>query len=423
MQLTPTPTPGSRLRSRLGQAAALVLASSASAAAQTSPSAPDPTLRIEASGLFYSEAQRTTIAEPIARITRLFANGQTLSAQFALDVMTGASPTDGNPAGTAQTTTSPSGNKTTISADAVPTAKFSDTRGALDLEWVRPVGVLTPSLGVHVSREKDYQSLGGSGSLAIDLDHRLLTVTVGGGRDQDRVLPLEGIVRGLTNGLSAHADGADKHVTTAMLGVSRVLTRRWLVGANVSRIREDGYLTEPYKVVSLLDPVTGKSSSSLREKRPDQRTRTSMLVSSAYHLTNEVLSLSYRHYKDDWDIRSNTVDGRLRMPISESSWFEPHARFYTQTAAKFFRPGLIQGDPLPDFASADRRLGKFSTLTLGAAYGFRIPGQPGEWSVRAEYMGQFGEHHPAGMVGVQRDYDLAPPLNVGSIVLGWTLER
>lgn len=418
MQLSAANAP--QLRARLGRAAALVLASGVPA---TAHAAADPTLRIEASGLFYAEAQRTTIGEPIARITRLFANGQTLSAQFALDVMTGSSPTGANPAGVAQTTTSASGNSTTVEADAVPLAKFSDTRGSLDLEWVRPIGVASPSLGMHYSREKDYQSLGGNAGMSVDLDHRLLTLSGGIARSQDRVMPVEGIVRGLTNGSRSIADGADKRVTTGLLGVSRVLTRRWLMGVNVSRSSENGYLTEPYKVVSLIGRTSGRTTGALREKRPDTRQRTSVLVSSAYHLTNEVLSLSYRRYQDDWDIRSNTFDGRLRMPMSETSWFEPHARYYAQSAASFFRNGLIDGDPLPQYASADHRLGKLSTLTLGATYGFQLPGQPGEWSVRAEYMGQFGEHHPDGMVGVQRGYDLAPTMHVGSIVIGWTLER
>ena len=38
-------------------------------------------------------AQRTNVVEPIGRITRIFQSGQTLSAQLAIDAMTGASPT------------------------------------------------------------------------------------------------------------------------------------------------------------------------------------------------------------------------------------------------------------------------------------------------------------------------------------------
>ena len=228
---------GRALRVRLGSAAALVLAAGAPVAAQA---ATDPSLRIEASGLFYTEAQRTTVYEPIGRITRLFADGQTLSAQFAVDVMTGASPTGANPAGRALTTTSASGSSTTVGADAVPTARFSDTRAALDLEWARPIGIATPTLGLHVSREKDYQSHGGNASLSVDLDHRLLTVTAGVGRNQDRVFPMAGVVRGLTTGTRSVADAADKQVTSGLLGLTRVLTRRWLMGVNVSHISERG---------------------------------------------------------------------------------------------------------------------------------------------------------------------------------------
>ena len=60
-------------------------------------------------------------------------------------------------------------------------------------------------------------------------------------------------------------------------------------------------------------------------------------------------------------------------------------------------------------------------MTLGATYGFRIPGRPGEWTVRAEYIGQLGQGHPADAVGVQRQYDLAPRVDVGSVVLGYSV--
>ena len=91
----------SALRLRLRSAACLLPAADTPAAA-TAQTPGEPSTRIETSGLVYIERQRTTVAEPVARITRLFANGQTLSAQFALDAMTGGSPTGANPSGVAQ---------------------------------------------------------------------------------------------------------------------------------------------------------------------------------------------------------------------------------------------------------------------------------------------------------------------------------
>lgn len=435
MQLTPPLTPGSsapngpsRLGARLRQAACVLLAAGAPAAraatADGLPAAAQETrTRYDLGGLFYAEAQRTSVAEPLARITRLFPDGQSLSVQFALDVMTGSSPTGANPAGVAHTTTSASGTKTTVGAGEVPVSTFKDMRGALDLEYERPLGHWTPAFSTHFSREKDYQSLGGSAKLSVDVDQRRSTLTFGGGLNRDRVFPVGGLRPGLTSGRRAYADAGSKNVRTALVGTSRVLSRRWLGAVNVSRTWEDGYLTEPYKVVSLISPTTGRTTGELDEKRPDRRLRTSVLVNSNYHLTQDVLYVLYRYYWDDWAIRSHTFDLRYRFQRPGEGWLEPHARYYTQGAADFFRAGLRQGSALPAFASADRRLGEVRTATLGLAYGFRLPGTPGEWSVRGEYMGQFGNSHPKDAIGVQRNYDQAPPLHVGSIVFGWTIER
>jgi len=48
-------------------------------------------------------------------------------------------------------------------------------------------------------------------------------------------------------------------VTRGSGGVSRILTRPgcWVWTATTTRTSEDGYLTEPYKVVSLVDGTSG----------------------------------------------------------------------------------------------------------------------------------------------------------------------
>ncbi len=431
------PSSGARLRA----AACMLLAAAGTPAAAAAQTPGEASTRYEVTGLYYAEAQRTSVVEPVGRFTRLFADGQSLSAQFALDVMSGASPTGANPSGISQTVTSASGTTTTTPGDQVPTAMFKDARAAIDLEWVRPLGLLTPTLGTHFSREKDYQSFGANAKLSLDVNQRLTTFTVGGGTNHDSVFPVGGIMPGLSpvatstggvgpggeggegGGPGSIADAESKRVGTGLVGISQVLTRRWLMGADMTRTWESGYLTEPYKVVSLLDPNTGYTTGELTEKRPDSRLRTSVLVNSVYHLSQDIAYVSYRYYWDDWNIRSHTIDLRFRRDLESGAWLEPHARYYTQSSAGFFHQGLVAGTPLPAYASADQRLGELRTVTLGATYGWKLSGQPGELSVRAEYMGQFGNGHPADAVGVQRQYDLAPAVNIFSLVLGWSFER
>jgi len=383
-----------------------------------------PTWQIEGSALGYGEENRTNCFEPVARVTRLFADGQALSAQVTLDVVTGASPSGGAPSGEIQTTTTPSGNTKTIPAGQIPLNPFQDFRGALDLEWQKPIGsLLTATTGTHLSRERDYQSLGANGTFSLDLLHRLTTLTVGGGFNHDDVIPIGGTRVGLTDGLLAPGSARDtKRVTTGMLGLSHVMTRRWLLGVTATQTFEEGYLTEPYKVVSLIDPGSGFTDGSLNEKRPSRRNRTSVLGSSVYHLTDDVLYLDYRHYRDDWGIRSHTVDLRYRHELPGATYLQPHLRYYAQTAADFFVFGLTSGAPLPDFATSDYRLGPLRTATVGATYGFHLTNVPGELSVRAEYLRQWGAGHPGNAIGAQREFDLFPPVSIGSLLVGYSVE-
>jgi hypothetical protein len=422
MQLNASPTGRpTALRNRLGAAACLLLAAGAPAAARAEDAA--PTTQIDASTLFYSENQRTSVVEPEVRVTRLFSNGQSLAAQIGLDGITGASATGGTPSGEVQTVTSASGTVRQVQAGAVPTHMFQDLRGSGDLAWTLPVGALfTATSSIHYSTEKDYRSLGANGTFSLDLLHRLVTVTVGGGVNRDRVNPIGGTVAGLSDGtLLLTADPDKKNVNSAMAGITRVVTRRWLMGVSGTREVERGYLTEPYKVISVLATGSGSPIGALREKRPDLRTRSSVLGSSVYHLTDDVLYTNYRYYWDDWGVRSHTVDLRYRHELGDDRWIQPHVRVYSQTQADFFRYFLMEDSPLPTFASSDNRIGPLRTITLGATYGFRIPNTPGEWGVRAEYMRQWGNGHPADAPGVQRNFNLFPALDVGTLLVTYSL--
>lgn len=426
MQLTRPPRV-SPLRRKLGAAACVLLASALPAAGQAAEGG--NATQLDASLLFYGEAARVKVTEPQVRITRLYRSGQTLSALLGVDAVTGASPTGELPSGVVstevQTRTTPSGQVVVIpppAPDQVPTATFKDTRVGLDAEWMRPFGRFTTTLGGHASHEKDYRSLGANGKLSIDLMRKLTTVTVGGGYNHDQVDPIGGTRIGLSDGTELLTTDPDlKEVSNALVGVSRVLTRRWMMGVAAQRTWEKGYLTDPYKVLTLMEPDSGLSVGTVTEKRPTTRRRGSIQANSVYHLSRDVLYASYRYYRDDWSVTSHTLDAKYRHEMGGEVYLEPHARYYTQTAADFYRSGLIQGEPLPEYATSDYRLGRLETVTVGATVGFHLSDAPGEWTLRGEYIDQLGTAHPNDVVGVKTQYDLFRPLNIGSLVLGYTV--
>ncbi len=415
VQLKPPKRP-TALRDALHTAAIAMLLVPAAAKADG-----DTTDQIDFTSLLYGEASRTQVVEPIVRYTHLLPDGASVSAQLGIDVMTGASPTGALPDGTVQTHTSASGRVTTSNPGATPLATFQDHRFAIDAEWQKPFfRLFTSTVDGHVSREKDYQSLGVSGTLSTDLIHRTLTLTLGGGVNHDSVFPVGGTPDGLTDGTILNPGSNGKDVKTFLLGVSQILNRHWMVAVDGSKAFETGYLTEPYKLISVLDPVTGVPITNLTDKRPTTRDRSSVLLSSVYHFTDDVLYASYRYYWDTWNVRSNTLDVRYRHDLDNETYVEPLFRFYKQTAASFYTIGLVEGVPLPDFATADYRLGDLQTITLGGTWGFRWSDSPADWTVRAQYMRQSGDSSPPGAIGIQRTFDLFPTINIVSVVIGYS---
>ena len=411
------------MRDALHTAALALLLTPVVAQAQTA------TDHIDVTSLLYSEQSRTQVVEPVVRFSHLMADGQSISAQLGIDVITGASPTGGLPSGVVQTHTSASGHTITSPAGALPTTPFTDRRISLDGEWKKPFArFYTSTLGGHFSREKDYQSLGVNGAFSVDTMQRLLTLSIGGGVSHDTVFPVGGTPAGLTTGaIISHAANA-KNVSNILLGASRILTRRWMVSVNGTRTMERGYLTEPYKVVTVMNSTTGFPIEDLTDKRPTTRDRSSLLFSSVYHFTDDILYTSYRYYWDSWSVRSNTIDLKYRHELdpdagpNAGTYLEPLLRFYKQSAASFYTPGLIQGNPLPDFATSDYRLGALQTITVGATFGYRPADSTNVWTARAEFMRQSGGSSPPNVVGIQRNYDLTPPVNIFAIVFGYSFD-
>lgn len=419
------------LRARLSAAACILLASGTPALAK----AGSGTTQLDTSLLIYGEQARTKVYEPTVRATRLFADGQSLSGQIGIDVITGATPSGSLPSGVIPPPPPPDGSIQTVTAasgggggseapdpGAIPVASFHDTRIALDADWQKPFGLITPVVSGHFSRERDYQSFGASGKLSVELMRKLTTLTLGGSVNRDDVFPKGGTHQALSDSIIIVGTAWNaKRVDGGLVGISRIITRRWMVGVNGSRSIERGYLTEPYKVVSLMDPSSGLTVGQVTENRPARRERNDILTSSVYHFIRDVIYLSHRYYWDDWGIKSNTFDLKYRHELEDSVYVQPHLRYYSQLPADFFHFGLIQGAPLPSFVSSDERLGPLRTATVGATLGFSLPNTPGEWSIRAEYIRQFGKGHPAEVVGVQREFDLFPPVNIGSLVVAYSV--
>jgi hypothetical protein len=350
-----------------------------------------------------------------------------LGLTLAIDSLTGASPSGAVPAGVVQTFTSPSGNSqyTVTPGAQVLDSSFLDTRTAVTANWEMPVSRLALlSVGASLSDEYDYTHTGINANLARDFNNRNTTLSFGLALANDTIDPVGGSpvplapMLELGNTANKRADQS-KDVTDWLIGVTQVVNRRTIVQFNYSLSQADGYLTDPYKLLSVVDPVTGNPVPGpagsglyryLYESRPEARDKQSVFALLKRDFNGDVLETSYRYMTDDWGVDSHTIELRYRWSFGSQRYLQPHLRFYQQTAAEFYRTVLFDGEPLPIHATADHRLGEFDGVTIGFKYG-QATARGGEWWARIEYYTQTGNPSPGSAVGALADFDLYPDLN------------
>ncbi|HEY0682209.1 MAG TPA: DUF3570 domain-containing protein [Steroidobacter sp.] len=381
--------------------------------------------------LYYGESDdRVQDVSATIGAQRAFEDERLLNLTLTADTLTGASASGAIATDTPQTFTSPSGRAvyTTPAGKAPLDDTFLDTRFALNVGWSQPLARLyTLSAGLGFSTEYDYTHLGANVSLARDFNKRNTTVTAGLAYSEDDIDPVGGAPLPLSQMLdvgdqSNKRTSDSKDVIDVLLGVTQVLSRNTLLRVNYSYSQSSGYLNDPYKILSVVDGVTGDAilrtpapgvlgptGVYLYEGRPDSRAKHSLYAEMKHAFGAPVLYGSYRFMTDDWGIDSNTTEVRLRWPVGDTSYVEPQLRYYMQSQADFYHPSLVQGAALPAYASADFRLGEFDAVTLGLKFGHRTMGG-NEWSARVEYYQQSGTIDRDQLIGNQFAREQVPDL-------------
>ncbi len=386
-----------------------------------------PKWDVESALLYYGESDgRVKDLSLSAHGIRDFGDERALALDLSVDSLTGASPSGAIATGGAQTFTSPSGRDlyTTPAGEIPLDDSFLDTRFALNASWSQPLGrLLKLSTGLGFSSEYDYQHIGANFGLTRDFNQRNTTLSAALAYANDTIKPVGGLPLPLATMTDAVPDGQrpgnrgagsdSKNVLDVLLGVTQVIGRHTVLRVNYSYSDSSGYLTDPYKILSVVDPVTGDLIGRTPapgasgpngvyrfENRPDSRRKQGLYAEMRHDFSGKVLQVGYRFSTDDWEVDSHTLESRLRLPFGESNYFEPHVRYYTQSAASFYRYSLPNTVPLPQFASADARLSDMSAVTVGLKFGHETAGG-GEWNARLEFYRQTSKAPADRLIGNQ----------------------
>ncbi|KKO44867.1 hypothetical protein WG68_13645 [Arsukibacterium ikkense] len=374
--------------------------------------------------LLYNETDRVSAGEAILTARADFGDDKYLNLGLVVDALTGASATGAVSQPYVQSFTRPSGRGSydVAPGDTPLDDTFHDTRVQLDANWEQPFAQnWRVSGGGHVSKEYDYLSISLNGSVARDFNQKNTTLSLGLALSHDTVSPEGGIASAFApmllrsnfdddgsyqTAFDATRDRAEdtKDTVDLLLGLTQVINRNWLMQFNYSLSMADGYMTDPFKLVSVVNS-NGEVQQNLYENRPDKRTKHSLYWQNKLHLSGSYLDASYRYMWDDWELTSHTADLKWRLPVGGGWYAEPQLRYYQQSAAEFYMPFMLQTDPRPQFASADYRIGKMNTYTLGAKFGTKLAAG-NELSFRIALYQQNPQNDGVAAPGVLADIDL-----------------
>jgi hypothetical protein len=388
--------------------------------------------------IYQEDNDRVRAIESETGLTWNAADGLIVSGKFTYDSLTGATPNGALRSRYEQTFVPPrktrfilgglvpidshtgASGRYTAAPNQLPVDKgFKDHREAYDLGVTLPVSeTLKLSLGGNASSETDYSSYSARASLAKDLNGKNTTLSLGFNYERDSIRPFTGVPRALSYMGDMIVGGAKvKQVYSLVAGVTQVLTPGWLVQVNYSFGTSRGYMTDPYKIFTLVDTVTGDPFYYIYEKRPERRTRISVYAATKFAIGSAVTDASVRWYHDSWGIDSMTYALSEHMPLGTAAYVEPGLRFYRQTAANFFYHYLGIDNPTPAYVSSDSRLGRFHAWTFGLKAGVHITRSLELYGAAERYV-QEGQRFDRKAPGVLAQTDLFSGSRSVSLISG-----
>ncbi len=249
---------------------------------------------------------------------------------------------------------------------------FTDERTEVYLGGSRIWGDTLFSANYTVSDESDYTSNTLMLALTHDFFERNVSVNLRVARSTDDVS---------SNADPAFGEAGLKR-TAYSLGLTQSLSPRWLAQLNYEVTADDGYINSPYRNALL------ESTAWVPEVYPNARTGQAWVLRSTHGFLRDLqaggglrgsVQLSYRYYRDTFDVQSHTGKLFYQHRLSPNRSFGIFYRYYQQTAASFY------GDVLPAsqlFKARDKELSTFSSHGVGLSFKFESREKKWGWFER-----------------------------------------
>ena len=209
------------------------------------------------------------------------------------------------------------------------------------------------AVSYYVSTESDYlaQQLGGRWSR--DFKEQALNLSFGSSWSWDEIEPVSDDDTG-----QGPAHKSTLHWNAV---VTEVLSPVTLVRYGIEYNLVNGLQHNPYRNVYA-------GGTHVSERHPEQRQRRDVFVRVNHALPDRSsLKLTYRFYNDDWGISSHEIGTRLSQYLTRGMSMRWEYRWYTQTAADFYRSEYTDASGIDGYRSGDYRMNQLASHLFGGA--------------------------------------------------------
>jgi hypothetical protein len=287
---------------------------------------------------------------PAVLVRKSIANTVSLSATYYVDMVSNAS------------------------IDVVTTASpYKETRQQLDLGLDYAVRDSLIHLSGSKGTEPDYEAQ----TMGIDVSQEIFsgmtTVALGFTEGRDHVGQ---------KGLPGFFDHATHW--QYRLGLTQIITPRWLASANLEAIHDEGFLGSPYRVARVF-------GAAVPERDPRTRASRALKLRAVGDISDwfsserwgagqrHAMHAEYRYYWDNWGIRAHTLEGGYTRYFGDAWLADAFLRFNRQEKALFYSDNA---DHETLYITRNRQLGTYNDWSLGGKVSYTYAKVPGQYEVK-----------------------------------------
>jgi hypothetical protein len=257
---------------------------------------------------------------------------------------------------------------TNASIDVVSTASpYKETRDEFDLGATYVVRDSLLKVSGSRSKEPDYLADTINFDVTQDTFGGMTTVALGYTQGHDKVGK---------KGTPGWIDSANHY--QYRLGVTQILTPRWIASANLETVSDDGFLGSPYRVARVF-------GTTVPERDPRTRESRALKIGAIGDITGDgathrsSIRVDYRYFWDTWGIKAHTAEIGYSRYFGQDWLADGFLRFYKQEHALFYSDDA-QSETL--YVSRNRQLSTFHDLGLGAKVTYTLKDVPGKVDVK-----------------------------------------